>query len=148
MNEADPTKAAVEKMKQAAMIGTPGEPVGEDSATASSEGPEDAPRLPPHKRVIKVDDVNQELPNRQKIPAAQIARVIFKLSTGNDEDDSTLKVGEARLLLTQLTHLNQVIEDYQRATLVAETVLKDVLAGGSLQHQIVDAIAALKKARQ
>ena len=115
MNEADPTKAAVEKMKQAAMIGTPGEPVGEPDPPVALVDSEEAPRLPPHKRVIRVDDVNQQLPERQKIPAAQLARVVFKLSTGEDEEPSKLTVGEGRLLTTQLTHLNQVIEDYQRA---------------------------------
>jgi hypothetical protein len=48
-------------------------------------------------------------------------------------------------LTTQLTHLNQVIEDYQRATLSVEETLKNVLAGGAPQHQVVDAIAALRK---
>ena len=139
MTEQDPEKAAVEKMKLAAMQGIPGPSIEADGAEV---------RLPPHRRILKADDVNEELPRREKIPAAQLARIIFKLSTGEDGEPCELSVGEARVLLAQLTHLNQVIESWQRAAAQAEDCLQSIKSGGVMQHQVVDALAALKQARQ
>jgi len=141
----DAERNAVEKMKLAAMQGIPGEPVGEPEAP-----PAEPIDLPPHQRILTLtmDSTPVERETKKKIPAAQLARIIFKLSTGDDEDDSTLKVGEARILLHQLTHLNQVIEESQLTARLAEAVLTDVLKGGAEQRKVVEVISLLKKARQ
>jgi hypothetical protein len=105
-------------------------------------------RLPPHRRILKADDVNDELPKKKKIPAQQLARIIFKMSTGDDSADSELSIGEVRALLHQLTVLNQDIEGWQKASAQAEECLQAIKAGGVMQHQVVDALAALRQARQ
>jgi hypothetical protein len=143
----DAEKNAVEKMKLAALQGTPGPPI-------EPEGPLLVPhaeaeiRLPPHRRILKVEDVNEELPPKKKIPAQQLARIIFKTSTGEDSADANLSMGEVRAVLHQLTVLNQEIENWQRAASQAEECLQAIKAGGVMQHQVVDALAALKQARQ
>jgi hypothetical protein len=96
MNEADPTKAAVEKMKQAAMIGTQGSRWANPIHRSLWSNSEEALVLPPHKIASSgVDDVNQQLPERQKIPAAQLARVVFKLSTGRTRSHRSSRWGKA-----------------------------------------------------
>lgn len=142
----DAERNAVEKMKLAAMQGIPGPPIETDPTLAPAE-PID---LPPHQRILTLtmDSTPVERIAKQKIPAAQLARIVFKLSTGEDGEPCELSVGEARVLLAQLTHLNQVIESWQRAAAQAEDCLQSIKSGGVAQHQVVSALAALKQARQ
>ena len=147
----DPEKEAIRKMKQAAMEGIPGEPVGESEipvlATAATAGGEDI-QLPPHRRILSVRSETDDIVRKaSKVPAAKLNQIVFALSTHEDSDPAPLTVGEVRLLINQLKALNQDIEGYQKALAICRKVLEDIKAGGARHHEVIDAIAAIKTVR-
>jgi len=138
-------KEAVEKMKFGAMQGIPGEPIGEEEVSSEDQ----AIVLPPPQRILTMKDGGETIERHHisPVPAGEIAKVVFALSTGQDADPSGLSVRQGRLLLDQLTALNQIIERQSGALRVAEGVLFRLRSGGVVQAEVVDAMAAIKAAR-
>jgi len=149
MTPEDSARAAVEKMKLAAVQGVPGPDVGEEAPLAPLEPEEQAIQLPPHRKLALSDGDTLEETRRQSraVPAKQLANLTFKVSTGNDTDEANVTKGEVRMLFNQLTQMNQALTAQREALFRAKVALEEARKGQLTEAEAIDALAAITAAK-